>query len=367
MVRLPGNRSYALLLLAGCAAVVLSYVLACVVIDPYGVFDLFAFSRNNPERSLRYAKTAYIAEHCSEYRGILFGNSRSLQFSERDLQTYFEEPVFNFSVQADALPGIEEKLDWLLPRCPFKDAILVVDAQMLLSRPLDQGLFLREHYLVSDTSRLEFFAPFLMVPPKIVIKTGLELLRTAFTAPPPGAKPELVADRAVRTGILPVQRACYAPDPANPRAYRANLAAFHRVLDRLKAAGRSVRVIVAPLNQNLLARFDYRAVADAVSDVVASAGGAAVFTGYNALALDDDLYMDVGHFNGATAGLLLQIASTHERRGPLMGWYGAKEAGALRDLLIANGEQRAAACGVVAPPAPATSRPSEVSAQFLAQ
>ncbi|HUN47340.1 MAG TPA: hypothetical protein VMU85_12500 [Stellaceae bacterium] len=364
---MPGNRSYALLLLAGCAAVVLSYVLACIVIDPYGVFNLFAFSQHNPERSLRYAKTAYIAEHCGEYRGILFGNSRSLQFSERDLQTYFEEPVFNFSVQADALPGIEEKLDWLLPRCPFKDAILVVDAQMLLARPLDQGLFLREHYLVSDSNRLEFFAPFLMVPPKIVIKTGLELLQGALTAPPPGSRPELVADAAVRTGILPVQRACYAPDPVNLGVYRANLAAFQQVIERLKAAGRSVRVIVAPLNQNLLARFDYRAVADAVSDVVATAGGAAVFTGYNALALDDDLYMDVGHFNGATAALLLQIASTRERRAPLMGWYSGAEAAELRDLLIANGERRAAACGTLMPPGPRAPRPSAVSAQFLAQ
>jgi len=157
------DRIYALSLLAGCGAILLLYVAACVVVDPYSVFGLFDFSRMNVERSFRYAKTRYIAEHCGEYRGILFGNSRSLQFSERDMEDDFEERYFNFSVQADSFAGIEEKLAWLMPRCGFKDVVLVVDAQMMLSRPLDQGLFLREHYYVTRTSKWEFYAPFLLV------------------------------------------------------------------------------------------------------------------------------------------------------------------------------------------------------------
>ncbi len=344
MARWRNDQGYALALLGGCAAILLLYMAACVVVDPYSVFNLFAFSQANVERSYRYAKTKYIAEHCGEYRGILFGNSRSLQFSERDMADDFEERYFNYSVQADSFGGIEQKLGWLMPRCGFKDVVLVVDAQMMLSKPLDQGLFLREHYYVSQTSKWEFYLPFLLVPPKIVLKTAIVQLTAALQPAPVLQKPELVSDREVRRGIPPIQRACYAPDPVDPAVYHANMDGFHRIVRRLKADGRSVQVLVAPLNQNLLAHFDYHAVADAVADVVETAGGATVFTGYNKLALSDDLYMDLGHYNGATAALLLKITASHERSGPLMGWYARDEAGELRNLLIANGEARAAAC-----------------------
>jgi hypothetical protein len=356
------DRIYALSLLAGCGAILLLYVAACVVIDPYSVFGLFDFSRMNVERSFRYAKTRYIAEHCGEYRGILFGNSRSLQFSERDMEDDFEERYFNFSVQADSFAGIEEKLAWLMPRCGFKDVVLVVDAQMMLSRPLDQGLFLREHYYVTRTSKWEFYAPFLLVPPKIVLKTALEQLAAAVQPAPAPRTPELVGDTEVRRGIPPIQRACYAPDPVDPKAFRANMDGFHRIIRKLRADGRSVQVLVAPLNQNLLARFDYHAVADAVADVVQTAGGATVFTGYNKLSLSDDLYMDLGHYNGATAALLLQITASHERSGPLMGWYSRNEADELRDLLIANGQARAAACATGEPMISTAAPPRRVGA-----
>jgi hypothetical protein len=195
-----------------------------------------------------------------------------------------------------------------------------------------------------------------------VLKTALEQLAAAVQPAPVPYKPGLVGDTEMRRGIPPIQRACYAPDPVDPTASRANMEGFHRIIRKLKADGRSVQVLVAPLNQNLLARFDYHAIADAVADVVQTAGGATVFTGYNKLSLSDDLYIDLGHYNGATAALLLQITASHGRSGPLMGWYSRDEAGELRDLLIANGQARAAACATGEPMISTAAPPRRVGA-----
>jgi len=68
----------------------------CVVVDPYSVFGLFDFSRMNVERSFRYAKDQVHRRALGEYRGILFGNSRSCQFSERDMEGRLRGEIFQF-------------------------------------------------------------------------------------------------------------------------------------------------------------------------------------------------------------------------------------------------------------------------------
>jgi hypothetical protein len=352
MTKRRDDRAYALYLLAGCGAILLLYMITCVVVDPYGVFGLFDYTRTNTERSLRYAKTGYIAEHCSEYRGILFGNSRSLQFKDSDLERDFTERYFNFAVHADSFEGIDEKLAWLMPRCGFRDVLLVVDVEMMLARARDQGLFLRQHYYISHGSKFEFYAPYLLVPPKILIKTVIEQLATAGFSTANAGLP--IEEREGWHGILPIQYACYVPDPVDQKIYLQNLEAFHRIVQRVKADGRSIQVLIAPLNQNLLAHFDYRAVADFVTEIVEGADGAAVFTGYNELALADNLYFDLGHFGVGTAALLLRITAAHGRLAPLMGWYARDDVGELHDRLVANGAERAAACTTGGPMISAT-------------
>jgi hypothetical protein len=112
-----------------------------------GVFEDFL------EPNTRVLKTEYLAANCSKFDAIVVGSSRAAAYHTADFNQVFGVNTYNFGVATGSLPGILERLEWLvsigcMPRRIFLP--LSIDRLRFPSRPND--LLRKEHPAIVGTS-----------------------------------------------------------------------------------------------------------------------------------------------------------------------------------------------------------------------
>jgi hypothetical protein len=162
-------KTYAAILLGVAAAVVLCFIAASVIIDPYSVahplLGTYYFEPNS-----RVAKVDFLLRNCARYDSYFVGDSRSQTLGGGDLGLLKGRQFYNLATPADNILSIAKRLKFLLENgCKISTVIVNDSIDVLLNDDPKVARSLRqsESPAVSGENRIGFYSRYFLSAPTL--------------------------------------------------------------------------------------------------------------------------------------------------------------------------------------------------------
>jgi hypothetical protein len=151
------NKRYVRTMLVCFCVLLAGYMATAVILDPFKVFGITKLNERNMEPNTRYLKIEHLKKH-NDYRGFVFGNSRSNAFRTDLLSELTGLKFYNMNAQSDTPSKILLKLRWLVANQKVEAIMIGLDFDDV-SRPIVRNLSIlqeREHPAVRGESMTAF-------------------------------------------------------------------------------------------------------------------------------------------------------------------------------------------------------------------
>lgn len=325
---------------------VMAVVAPRYIIDPYGVFHP-PQTETAKHVNLRYVKQRWLDDHCGDYGGFVFGNSRANGYETAALEEIYGTQFFNMTVPTESWRGIKVRAEWILDHCAPE--IFVV--------PLGPGAT-RYPFFTEDYARIEparftgssewrLRADYLRAPMPAVLNNEKAGGRGYSYDPATGhwRYPLSEESRASGRRIPSIEECPLEGQVRNytPRRYVNQYRVMADLEERAAARGVKIVWIVNPLSAAILRRQGAQLYVDWVDAILKQTGEIVFLGGYNAFTTNSLNYWDNSHFRPSMTGDFLKEAMK-SRNDAMNGVWTADHSEELRRALSRNLAERSAKC-----------------------
>ena len=167
--------AYPIIFLVTLLLVVVSYNIASIWVDPFGIVRP---QQTKPARlwgdARRYLVVEHLREHQDEYQGFIIANSRGYFLSASTATQHSKLNFYNMSFSAETLYGYADHVRWLLKaQRPQSIIILLSFDQFSMGDSRKLTLVTREHPAVSGESWLTYYFAFANDLPTVLLHNNL--------------------------------------------------------------------------------------------------------------------------------------------------------------------------------------------------
>ena len=298
-------------------------IAVAVGLDPYCVFGIVRFPKQNFEPNSRFLKIEYL-RHRPEFDAFILGSSRASYYGADTAEAVCpgQHRYFNLSVSLENGIGMRRKVEWLLNHRRLNHVILNLDFD-IQSVPTDAlDLLRQDHPSVTRSSELGFYAKYLLFQPRILFLFasanlnrdaghGIAPWNMGNALPPDSLYPtrpavELRRLHAVTLGAL--RNDLSRLGKTEDRGSLNGIEEFRNTIQLLDRSGVDRILIIPPYRIDQFASFDIDALASWLTETVRIAGSVWDFSGLNSVTADPANYVDPVHFNRSVGDRVLERA-----------------------------------------------------------
>ena len=285
-------------------------------VDPFGVFgDRFVgWWSYNMTQNPRTAKIGWLDVHHAEYDSYIIGSSKTSSFPTELLNQYTGGRFYNLFSYGGDLYDAEMTVGYVLENYDAKRIMVNVGIPELMAFNVeDDPIKGNLHAKVDGSSLLAFYGKYLFAHPQYAVDklralgdfTDMVNPNQVFV-PATGAydkrlrDAEPIGDLSAYLALYPAFEQTHKPHDSLP-AVEACLASIGRIRAACAAEGVTFTLVISPMYQHDLARYDNGDLARFLEGV----GEAWDFSGYHSVAAEPRYFYDTAHHRNAVGAMML--------------------------------------------------------------